>query len=104
MPQSNQSELPAMSVTILAIQPPVQLSAVTSGCLLARKRAPTVSASACSCESVGASIGTSPSGTLGGRFEPMVVAHVGATGKQMSFEQHTPLMRQFFTAKAEHPD
>ena len=22
----------------------------------------------------------------------------------MSFEQHTPLMRQFFTAKAEHPD
>src|SRR5690606_4899515 len=46
MPQSNHAEEPAMSVTTLAIQPPVQLSAVTSMSRLACRRAP-VSCASC---------------------------------------------------------
>src|SRR6476646_11208394 len=51
-----------------------------------------------------ASMWLAASGKLVVRFA--VLAEVGATGKQdcMSLEQHTPLMRQFFTAKAQHPD
>src|SRR5690606_40069514 len=43
-----------MSVTTLAIQPPVQLSAVTRVRRASRRRAPVVPASACSSASVGA--------------------------------------------------
>src|SRR5690606_28976376 len=45
MPQSNQSDDPAMSVTTLAIQPPVQLSAVTSMWWPSRSCSPTRAAS-----------------------------------------------------------
>ena len=53
MPQSNQAEEPATSVTALAIQPPVQLSAVTSICRAASRRAPVACESASSSASVG---------------------------------------------------
>src|SRR5688500_12216006 len=95
-----------MSVTVLAIQPPVQLSAVTSRCRLSRRRAPSAVASASSM----LSSGTLSSGTW---RTSMVLAASGKLGghlirdwsipSSMSAE-HTPLMRQFFTAKAEHPD
>src|SRR5688500_10855324 len=53
MPQSNQSEDPATSVTVLAIQPPVQLSAVTKWSWPARRRVPSDSARTRSSASVG---------------------------------------------------
>src|SRR4249919_2806358 len=106
MPQSNQSELPAISVTVFAIQPPVQLSAVTSVCRAARMRSPTVSASDLSPASVRASMGLAAFRQTR-RRSIAVCSRSRRHGKAepaMSLEQHTPLMRQFFSAKAEHPD
>src|SRR5690606_25592156 len=53
---SNHDDEPATSVTVLAIQPPVQLSAVTSRSRAASSRAPSACASAASATSPGTSI------------------------------------------------
>src|SRR5687768_11998318 len=60
-----------MSVTVLAIQPPVQLSAVTSRCRPSCSRAPSAVASASSVSSSGTSITSmvlAASGKLGGHL------------------------------------
>src|SRR5690606_15781924 len=98
MPQSNQAELPAMSVTALAIQPPVQLSAVTRVRRALSRLAPVASAMRWSCSSLGA--------CMDGKLAPF---HAQVHGKNqfmasVATEQHTPLMKQFFAAKAEHQD
>src|SRR6476469_1313934 len=106
MPQSNQSELPAISVTVFAIQPPVQLSAVTSVCRAARMRSPTVSASDLSPASVRAFMGLAAFRQTRRRLIAVCSRsrRHGKAEPAMSLEQHTPLMRQFFSAKAQHPD
>ena len=106
-----------MSVTVFAIQPPVQLSAVTSICCAARRRSPTFADSdlqsrhrwgrrmrdcAGSVTENSAAFRAMSARTKSGA---RLSAVLKATNPPMPLERaHTPLMRQFFAAKAEHPD
>src|SRR3546814_645911 len=98
MPQSNQSDEPAMSVTTLAIQPPVQLSAVTRVSRASRSRSPALLAMALSSSSLGPCMGWQTSRLS--RPSPRIDRSAMATAA----DQHTPLMKQFFAAKADYPD
>src|SRR4249919_1153903 len=106
MPQSNQSELPAISYAVFCLKKHEQLSTVTSVCRAARMRSPTVWARDRSPASVMASMGLAAFRQTRRRLIAVCSRsrRHGKAEPAMSLEQHTPLMRQFLAAKAEHPD